>query len=347
MSSWDSEQPSVAIVGAGISGLTCARELLDDGWRVVVFEKSRGLGGRMATRRGDDGLCFDHGAQYFIARDPCFQARVEGWLRDGVADVWAGRIVSLRRGKIGSDPSNKSRYVATPAMNAICKHLAKGVELRPNTRIGIPVRKGSHWLLFDEHGVDCGAFDFVVSSAPSAQSVELLQSAPRLAARARSVRTSGCWAVMAALAEPLICPFSGAFVEDSPLSWIADNGSKPGRRSGPPTWVLHASPEWSAVHLEAPAEFVEAALVDAFRRAIDRTLPELLHVQAHRWSYALPENPLPEPFLFDDRVKIGACGDWCGGPRVEGAFLSGLAIADRLREAARGEGNCPSDARPA
>lgn len=322
--------PTVAVIGAGISGLTCARILADRDVPVVVFEKSRGVGGRMATRRSETGASFDHGAQYFTVRDERFQSFVDSWQHAGLVQRWGGRIVSLRDQNAEHDKSSAARFVACPGMNAICRHLAEGLEVRTHQRVSPPARAQGKWLVSDDAGNGLGSFDVVVVSAPAPQAAQLLQSSPHLARRAPSVRTAGCWALLVQFPARLELDYDGAFVQDSPLSWIARNSSKPGRHSEMEIWVLHASADWTQCHLEEPAEAIQERLLDAFRDAAGPHAIPPSNVVAHRWRYALPTEPLPDRYLFDADLNIGACGDWCSGPRVEGAFLSGAALAERL-----------------
>ena len=140
-----------------------------------------------------------------------------------------------------------------------------------------------------------------------------------------------CWAVMVSCPLSLGLEFDGAFVEESPLGWVARNDAKPGRPPGE-AWVLHASPEWSREHLELDREVAAQWLVDALCEAVGRDLPPPASLTAHRWRFALPMNPLAEPCLFDRELAVAACGDWAGGPRVEGAFLSGCAAAQSILE---------------
>jgi predicted NAD/FAD-dependent oxidoreductase len=133
--------------------------------------------------------------------------------------------------------------------------------------------------------------------------------------------------VLAAYEGRLDVPLDGAFVEHPVLSWAARDSSKPGRPAGE-AWVLHAAAEWSEAHLEDDPREVASELLSAFAAALDRELPPPTYAEAHRWRYALPDPPLQEPCLFDERASLGAGGDWCGGPRIEGAFLSGAALAE-------------------
>ena len=327
------QTPRVAIIGAGLSGLSCAGTLSDHDLSVTVFEKSRGTGGRMATRRSSKTFEFDHGAQYFTVRDERFRHYVESWISAGLVRRWHGRIVVLRGGIVEQEKSTVDRYVAVPSMNALCRHLALELNVKFSTRV-VPLMAAQHaWQLRNVDGDDLGLFDAVVVSAPPSQSAELLQAAPQLAARAAGVAMSGCWATMVAFDEPLELPFHGAFVHDAALSWIASNSSKPGRARSPECWVLHASPTWTREFLEESPLSVAAQLLNEFWEVTGVTPRTPSHCEAHRWRFALPPEPLVDDCLIDPQRKLGACGDWCGGPRVEGAFLSGLALAGRLLDA--------------
>jgi predicted NAD/FAD-dependent oxidoreductase len=326
----DPVQPGVAVVGAGISGLICARTLADLGHRVRVFDKARGAGGRMSTRRAG-AWRFDHGAQYFTVRDPGFRARVAGWRENGLVAPWTGRIAVLDRGMTVLKADDTERLVAVPGMNALCRHLARDLDVRYEACVDSLERTAEGWRLGSSDGLDLGRFAAVVVSAPAPQAAALLAgAAPRLAARADAVAMSPCWAVMAAFPEPLALGFDGAFVHRSPLAWVARNASRPGRPAEGEAWVLHGSPEWSYDNLERAPDEAAARLLAAFAEAAGGLGPAPVHLAAHRWRYALPREPLAEPCLFDPGLRLAACGDWCGGPRVEGAFLSGLAAAERV-----------------
>lgn len=325
----DPAKPGVAVVGAGISGLICARTLADHGHRVKVFDKARGAGGRMSTRRAG-AWRFDHGAQYFTVRDPGFRARVAAWRRDGLVAPWTGRIAVLDGGVTVMKADDTERLVAVPGMNALCRHLARDLDVSCETRVGVLQRTADRWRLRSSDGLDLGDFDAVVVSAPAPQAAALLgDAAPELAARAGSVAMSPCWAVMAAFPEPLALGFDGAFAHRSPLAWVARNTSKPGRPEGE-AWVLHGSPEWSQDNLDLEPDEAAARLLEAFGEAAGGLGSDPAHLEAHRWRYALPQAPLAEPCLFDTGRRLAVCGDWCGGPRVEGAFLSGATAARRL-----------------
>lgn len=328
----------VAIIGAGLSGLSCASRLSTLGFEVRVFDKGRGPGGRTSTRRtaiADVEVGFDHGAQYFTVRDPELRDLVQEWEGLGVVSRWDGRVAVLGRdGKVDSY-SDKTRFVGTPGMSAICKHLADSQDVRCGVRVDRVEASQSGAVLLDAHGDEPGEFDFVVVTAPPVQTAALLgQASPKLAARAASVEMKPCWAVMLALDSKLDVPYDGAFINEGPLSWIARTSSKPARTSEPERWVLHGSAPWSKAHLEESAEQVTALLLDAAFESMGVPGRAPVWASAHRWRYALADNPLDEGCLYDEATGIGASGDWTHGNRVEGAILSGRAMARRIAEAA-------------
>lgn len=326
------DRPRVAIVGAGISGLICAG-MLKARTDVQVFEKSSRAGGRMSTRKTEIGLYFDHGAQYFTARDQLFQSYLDSWTQSGVASLWPGRICSLTNGSMQWKEETTKRYVGVPGMNAICGEIANGVQIEFKTRVAPPSYQHGRWLLNDVDRRPLGQFDYFLTSAPARQSAELLASAPNLQRQASSVKMNGCWAAMIAFDEPLDLQFDAAFVQNSALSWIARDDSKPERATqeerlpAAECWVLHASPEWSEQHSDGDPNSVQTNLLDAFWQATAVRERTPSSVTIHHWRFAIPPQPLDQRNLFDAERKVGACGDWCGGPRVEGALLSGVEMA--------------------
>jgi len=329
--------PHVAIVGAGISGLFAARALRDHGLKVTVFEKSRGAGGRMSTRRVEGGGTFDHGAQYFTARDKRFIRYVDSWLQEGIVAKWPDeelgaeqKIVVLEGGEQISESSVQARFIGVPTMNSICKHLAKDVEIQFQTRVAKVIAGNKKIELVGEASHSLGAFNRLLVTAPAAQSAELLSGFPDLAARISSVKMNPCWATMVSFASPVTDQWVGAFLRSKILSWVARNGTKPGRRSDVENVVLHAQPEWTSDHWESdPIEVAEKMLREFWAVSGISSRPNI-YLRAHRWKYAIPVNPLEVRSLIDASKSVAVCGDWASGSRVEGAFLSGLSGVGRI-----------------
>ncbi|MEO7134035.1 MAG: FAD-dependent oxidoreductase [Vicinamibacterales bacterium] len=320
----------VAIVGAGIAGLAAARALVARQHRVTIFERAQTPGGRVGTRvikaielpRGLSGeLAFDHGAQYFTVRDQRFSELAAEWERDRVIAKWTGRIVVFDGDGWEDVPSADAtadrqvrRYVGTPGMSAIATAMAAGLDIRYGQRI-----ESLKPLLQD--------FDRVIVAVPAPQAGPLVSHVPQLAARIGSVSVKANWTVMAAFEERVAARFDAAFVNGSPVSWIARNTSKPRRNWKIDAWVIQASTAWSEAHLDAQPDDVGAFLMEAFEDLIPAGLPRAFFAKVHRWRYATADPPLAVGAIHDHGSRITLCGDWCAGARVEDAYLSGLAGA--------------------
>ncbi|MBB3033150.1 NAD(P)/FAD-dependent oxidoreductase [Alteriqipengyuania lutimaris] len=301
----------IAIIGAGMAGLSCAVQLREAGHAVSVFDKGRGPGGRMATRRMEhegETFAFDHGAQYFTAREIAFQARVRAWEAEGIVAAWPA--------------AKEGAWVGTPSMNAPIHAMAEEAGAIFGTRIHALERVGHQWRLAGAS--DEEMFDAVVVAVPAEQVAPLLAShAPDLAEDARDVTSEPCWTAMVAFEGRVDAP--DTLSEAGAIGWAARNSAKPGRDAEQECWVIQANPRWSRAQLEREAENVGEELLAHFARAVG-DLPAVLFRTAHRWRYAMCEKN-DAGALWDADLRIGVCGDWLSGPRVENAFLSGLELA--------------------
>lgn len=353
----------VAIVGAGIAGLTARLFLRRGGMAVDTFDKGRGLGGRASRRRAGE-FQFDHGAQYFTARDPEFLELATRWVAAGSVQPWEPRIGVLSAGRWTPKPAASDRtrrYVGVPGMNQPARNLqalgddagaAEDAPVRTGVRIiGIAAVSDSTWTLKDDAGNYYPGYDAVILTVPVPQVRDILKDGGNGVVPAvvcgvtEKVILEPCWAVMLVFDPRLDLPWDAAFVQDNPLSWIARNGSKPGRPEHD-AWVLHAGPSWTREHLEDEAETVASGLLREFLLAAGLNSEQVAHATAsvswraaHRWRYARPAGaPPPEVnpgYLWDGESRLGLCGDWCVGGRLEGAFVSGRELAWRVLDTIR------------
>ncbi|MES2941571.1 MAG: FAD-dependent oxidoreductase [Pseudomonadota bacterium] len=338
---------SVAVIGAGIAGIACARTLMQAGLKVTVFEKSHGAGGRMSTRETEFGA-FDHGAQYFTVRDERFELALA--TASGLVRPWSANTVrildELGRVVTASLPPKESHWVAKPGMNALVRQWAQPLAAEGRllletqvTRIETDKLSPRRWQLQTE-GLGPGSpvhsgFDAVVLAIPSVQAQALLESsqlANTMANAIGKVDVAPCWTLMIAFPQasqpnlPHLGPqWNAARSTHHRIAWLARESSKPGR--GPiERWTVQASPEWSLRHLEDDNERVKGKLLKAFTEVTGiRAAPP--HAEVHRWRYAQTTTPLGKTHLWDAKSGIGACGDWCLGHRVEDGFVSGLEMA--------------------
>jgi predicted NAD/FAD-dependent oxidoreductase len=310
-----------AVIGAGLAGLACARRLANAGCAVTVFDKGRVAGGRMATRRAELAA-WDHGAQYFTARDPGFQGLVEQARTAGQVEKWRPRWP-------GGEQEERELWVGVPGISALPRWMASGLDIVSPARVLSLARRGSTWTLADDRGASFGGFDFVALAMPAPQAGVLANGHTALAGVASSVKMDPCWAVMAAFERRVETELDADWSPDPMLPWFARNSSKP-RRTGLDAWVLHADAAWSREHLEDEAAAVQSALLKRLAERLSVVLPAATIVETHRWRYARVAAPLGEAYLLDRAAGIAFCGDWCLDARVEAAFLSGDRLGAEL-----------------
>lgn len=314
---------NIAIIGAGLAGLHLASQL-SSAHTVTVFEKARGPGGRMSTRRAAP-YAFDHGAQYFTAATPAFRDFLAPFLDDGTVAAWPNAI-ELTGGAVVSD---KPKFVAAPGMNAICKSLAAELDVRASARIEALQRARDGWYLQIASGEAAGPFDWVISTAPAPQTAALMPEEFGPRERLAEVEMLGCFTLMLGFETPPAISWSARKIGNSPVGWMAVNSEKPGRE-GVVSLVIQANNTWAEAHLEDDPESVISTLLDAASEYTDQELSTAPHQVLHRWRYAATRTPAGEAFLKDEALQLAACGDWCLGSKVEAAFLSADALAKDL-----------------
>ena len=327
MSKHQSKETSIAIIGAGISGLSCATELKALGFQVQLFEKSRGPSGRMSTRNGDNWSA-DHGAQYFTARDPLFIQELNTWISAGVAAEWHPRLKAYDDSQWRESSSSENRYVGIPSMNSPGKYLAKNLSIEFGKTINSIFRQNNQWCLRSlETGNIEQQFDYLILALPAPQTFTLTNLVDPSIAEKNKVDIFGCWTVMASFAEKQNIPFDAAFINGQMINWIARNNSKLGRE-GLETWTIHANPQWSQQWIELDKDEAGKRILECAKGlGLDCQNAQL---SIHRWRYAsgyLGTNP---GFTVFDNIQLGLCGDWLHGGRVEGAWLSGFKLANEI-----------------
>lgn len=294
---------TVAVIGAGLAGLTAARALADAGRRVVVFEKSRGLGGRLATRRTSEGWWFNHGAPALTTLDPPWRAA------PAFLDFLA------RAEAAGHAARDGDGHIGRPGASGVVAGLAEGLDIRFGVEVEPLARAGGGWRA---GGARCAA---VVCTAPAPQTARLCAAVPTVRAAAEAARMAPVWTLMAAWRGTppplrLAAPFFSVSVDQT-------SGGREGAR-----WVAHAGTDWSAANLERDRDETARILAAELAAACGADPADLAFAQAHRWRFGLVAQPVGAPCVAAEGVV--AAGDWLLGPRAADAHASGLAAAAAL-----------------
>lgn len=323
---------SVGIIGSGMAGLTCAIRLSAVGIRVGVYEKSRGPGGRMSSKRADgQATSLDMGAQYFTIRNTRFRHFLEGYAGFETFAEWSARLLHESPDGGLESFTSQQRFVGTPRMSAITRSLSRHVQINYNVRAERLAHDDDGWWIFAEDGQQVGPYDALVLTPPPAQATGLLDGFPELQSEMARYRMLPCLAVALRFEAPLPFDFEGVqLVKDPVLRWAGLNSSKPGRDDSQPWWVLHAQPEWSLTHLDVPIDAARDNVIDAFCNRFKLVEP-VAETAVHRWRYAIPDTKVGPGHLWYPSVNLGICGDWLAGGRIEGAFDSAESLLAHLR----------------
>ncbi|QIW10867.1 FAD-dependent oxidoreductase [Francisella sp. LA112445] len=321
----------VAIIGAGLAGLTVANTLkgLAD---ITIYEKARGVSGRMSTRYADP-YYFDHGAQYFTAKSPEFKAFIQPLLNKGIIKNWQADFVEIKESRIVNKKTwndEYNHYIGCPRMNTVAQYLAKDLNILLNTRVSKITKSNQQWFLYDDNGRHLGEYDWVVLAIPSDQLREVLPIKTSFFNQITSIKMSGCFSLMLGYSRKINLGFDTALVHDEIVSWISLNSSKPDRNT-PSCLLIHSSNQWADQHIDDQREQILDIVFDRVKNILNIDLSNPDYKTLHAWRYANIQKQNTQGYFIDGLQNIAACGDWCIKGRVESAFTSGSKLANQIK----------------
>jgi predicted NAD/FAD-dependent oxidoreductase len=319
-------KPSVAIIGAGMAGLSLARALTDLA-NVVLFEKSGRPGGRMASRPMA-GFIFDYGAQYFTAKTERFKSAVETWTQNGVVRPWDAHLIEIELNNTGKNLSNSNRrplYIGYPVMNDLPLHLSKELHIEFKTPIEKLMFRGDKWRLLSRNVQIRQLFDWVVLAIPASQALLILPEDFEYRDLVATRTMNACFTLKLGLPDPLPIDWDAARIRGADVSWIC--ASRPGRPDQDRcALVVHANNEWSQRNADRPLHLVEQHVLRETEKILDMPIvPDFQYL--HRWRFANTVEPAKIDRLVDTTQRIAVIGDWLGKASVESAFESAMRLA--------------------
>ncbi|MEM7027753.1 MAG: FAD-dependent oxidoreductase [Pseudomonadota bacterium] len=321
----------MAIIGAGLAGLTLAKEL-QARFQVQVFEKSRHVGGRMASSELN-GYQFDHGAQYFIARSAPFKNFLQPFIAQGHIARWDVNFVEIAAGEITQKwkwDEEYPHYVATPTMRALAEAMTSELVINHKIKVKKLTKTDNQWQLFGENNQELGLFDWVITAIPSQQVTDLIPHNFNNYGAISRRKLKGCYSLMLGYQEDLSIPWDAALIKDADISWVCNNHTKPGRPKGHYSLLVHSTNRWADSNMDLADEAVIEYLMRETSSVLKLDLQQAELIDLHRWRYANISRHEDFRSCIDSELQLGAIGDWCIKGRVEAAYLSAIDAADKL-----------------
>lgn len=316
----------IAIIGTGISGLALNR-FLQEKCDISLFEKARGVGGRMSCRTYEN-FQFDHGCSQFTANTSIFRDFLTPFLTEGIIK------------KMSPSSSEKfckgyhcqtETYLPLPKANSLCKQLARQIKPSLETEIVSLQMKEGKWELRSKKGEIFSGFDFVISTAPAPQTVKLFPKEFEHYNSLTQIEMTSAFTLMVGLSENRSFDLKTLSLENSPFRTLSIDSYKPFRNSSP-SFVAITTEKWSENHLNEDLELIKSSLTKEFVQLLQLNASEINYQAIHRWLYCIPKTSLEKEYLLDEKNKLAACGDFCLGNGVEAAFLSASALAKKLEQ---------------
>lgn len=321
----------IAIIGAGISGLSLAQNLKND-FEIEIFEKARQVGGRMSVKYHEN-YQFDKGAQHFTCLSDEFQEFLKPFIEREIVGLWNARFVEIDKDKIVDKRVwgfENQHFVAISKMNDLCKDLAKDKKINLQTEIQICEKVNNKWNLKDKNNNEFQDFDFIVFTTPPIQTLNLIDKNFSKIQILQEKNMVGCFTLMIGLKNKIATEFDAALVRNSVLSWISIDSSKPKRSNGF-SIVANSTNSWAQDNIEKNIEEVKILLTNELQKILKFEDGEIDFCDVHRWRYANISKQEGEKSLFDEKLNIAVCGDFLIQGRIESAFLSSHDLALKLK----------------
>lgn len=319
----------IAIIGAGLFGLALGQKISKKA-EVFIFEKARGVGGRMSTRYADP-FSFDHGAQYWTVQTKEFQNFLAP-LMNSVVGKWKGRIITLEKGKPAvKNISESSYFVGTPNMSSLCKHLALGLNIETQCEVtSIKANNEKKWHVIRSTDKSLGVYDMVISTAPPPQTLNLFSDYLPTNHIISKAKFDSCFSLMIGINKPWDKDWIAANVHNSPIQSIGVNSTKPGRNHYITCLVVHSDSKWTKANLHRNIEEVKNLLLKELATLIMLDITDFSYISIHRWLYSRIQPLENIGYFVDFNLGLCAVGDWCATSNIEEIWFCAEKIGDFL-----------------
>ena len=321
---------NVAIIGAGITGVTVAN-LLQKKYNLTVFEKSRGVGGRIATRRAEP-YQFNHGAQYFKVENKEFKDFVQPLMVNKIIKpLKTNQIEILNKNVIKRTKIyNQQYFTAGSKMNSVVKYLINNnFSIKLLCKIEKILKENDNWFIIDSNKVSYGPYNWLFITIPPNQAIEILYNNFKFLDIIKKIKMRSCYSLMLGFDEIKEFDFDTALFLDEDVKWLSIS-KKILEKKEYYNLLINSSYNFAEQNINGSKDKISNYLIKQVSDILQCELNNYKHKALHFWKYAMSEKNNNLGSLFDEDLKVIVCGDWCMNGKVEGAFLSAKNAANKL-----------------
>jgi predicted NAD/FAD-dependent oxidoreductase len=323
----------IAIIGAGLAGLTVAN-MLKDYTKVKIFDKACRIGGRVSTKYSYP-YSFDHGAQYFTAKTPEFRTFIEPMLNNGIIDVWKANFSEIKNEQVVNQRfwnNEYKHYVGTPNMDAIARYLSQGLNILTNTDVNSVMKSDDHWLIYDKYDKFLGKYDWLICAIPPRKLKQLVDTSVEFNFQIDAIEMKSCFSLILGYNIDINLDFDVALVHDEIISWISVNSSKPDRKSSN-CFLVNSTNRWADQNISHNKNEITQIIFQRLKRIIPAIASGKPNYKVLKtWRDANIGKQDGPKYFIDIQQNIAACGDWCIQGRIESAFTSAFSLGNRIKQ---------------
>ncbi len=321
---------NVAVIGAGITGVTLAN-ILKKKVTITVFEKSRGVGGRMATRRAEP-YQFNHGAQYFKVENKEFEYFLQPLMSNKIIKPLESNQIEILNKKVIKSTKiyNKKYYTAESKMNSVVKYLINNnFFIKLLCKIEKTIKENDKWFVIDSDKVYYGPYDWLFITIPPYQATEILNDNFKFLDILKKIKMRSCYSLMLGFDKVKEFDFDSALFLDEDVQWLSIR-RKIIENKEYYNLLINSSYNFAEQNINGSKDKISDYLIKKVSDILKCQLNNYEYKDLHFWRYAMSEKNNNLGSLLDEDLKIIVCGDWCMNGKVEGGFLSAKDAVNKL-----------------
>ena len=321
---------NVAVIGAGITGITLAN-LLHKKVNITVFEKSRGVGGRMATRRAEP-YQFNHGTQYFKIENKEFKDFLQPLMVNKIIKPLKVNQIEILNKKVikRNKIYNQQYFTAESKMNSVVKYLINNnFSIKLLCKIDKILKENDNWFIIDSENVSYGPYDWLFITIPSNQAIEILNNDFKFLDIIKKIKMRSCYSIMLGFDKIKEFDFDTALFLDEDVKWLSIS-KKTLEKKKYYNLLINSSYNFAEQNINGNKNKISDYLIKQVSDILKCELNNYEHKALHFWKYAISEKNNNLGSLLDEDLKLIISGDWCMNGKVEGGFLSAKNAANKL-----------------